>query len=141
MNVRPMYETQFDLDNEGSAKSRIEKAFKCVLHKLPISYSADWVATRNNEIVAVLEYKKRTCEKDKFPTTFIFVDKWMNGQRLSDTMSVPFFLLIEWTDGLYWHQVGSTPVTFKVSGRTDRGDPQDIQPAVHIPVTAFTKVN
>jgi hypothetical protein len=140
MNVRPMYETQFDLDNEGNAKSRIEAAFKCVLHKLPISYYADWVATRNNEIVAVLEYKKRTCEKDKFPTTFIFVDKWMNGQRLSDTMSVPFFLLIEWTDGLYWHQVGKTPVTFKVSGRTDRGDPQDIQPSVHIPVTAFTKI-
>lgn len=139
-SVRPRYETDFDLNNENSAKSLIESRYNCVLHKLPISYSSDWVATRDNKIVAVIEYKKRTFSRNKYNTTFIFVDKWMNGKRLAETMGVPFLLFVEWTDGLYWHQAGSAPVEFKISGRTDRNDPQDIQPSVHIPVTAFREI-
>jgi hypothetical protein len=138
--LRPKYETAYDLANETTAQEVIEAEFKCKLHKLPVSYHADWVATRNNKVVAVIEFKKRTVDKNRYATTFIFVDKWMNGIRLSDTMAVPFMLFIEWTDGLYWHHVGSTPVEFTMGGRTDRGDPQDIQPSVHIPVTAFKKV-
>lgn len=138
--MRPKYETTTDLNNEYVAQRRVEMSLNCRLYKLPISYRADWVATRDNKIVAVIEYKKRTFEKDKYPTTFVFVDKWMNGKQLAESMGVPFILAIEWTDGIFWHIAGSSDVEFRISGRTDRGDSQDIQPAVHIPVTAFTKL-
>ena len=140
IKMRPRYESEQDLNNEENAKSIIETSYNCVLRKLPISYNADWVATRNGEVVAVIEYKKRTFNKDKYPTTFIFVDKWMNSLRLAETMAVPFILIIEWTDGIYWHHAGTCDVEFKISGRTDRNDPQDMQPSVHIPVTAFKSI-
>lgn len=135
--MRPIYETQRDRDNENEAKLKIEAAGKCKLQKLPIAYNADWVALRENKIVAVVEYKRRTFARNKFTTIFIGLDKWMNSKRLAEEIGVPFILFIEWTDGLYYHEVGTAPVTYGIGGRTDRNDPQDIGPVVHIPITAF----
>ena len=62
----------------------------------------------------------------------------------SSFASVDFLFAVQFNDGLYIHHgthatLRHLQITF--GGRTDRNDPEDIEPVVHIPVKAlFTKL-
>lgn len=144
--MRPLYETDKDFENEKRIKRQIEQEKEWKLTKLPKRYYLDFFAftPRFGQLIAVLEVKRRHNTHDKYPDVILSLAKYMKGAEYADALNVDFLFVVQFNDGLYIHEGGSLTlqhlqITF--GGRTDRNDPEDIEPVVHIPVKAlFTKL-
>ena len=138
--ARQLYETKEDLGRETSAKERLERRWDVVLNKLPIKYGADWMAFRDGHPVAVVEYKNRPHDHDRFDTYMLSLHKYMAMLSVAEASFVPAVLLVEFVDGLYWAKLGECSVETRWGGRTDRGDSEDSAPCQFIPMSCFTEM-
>lgn len=136
---RPLYESQADLQNEVQVAEHLNQVWSCRFHKLPMSYSVDWMLMRDKP-VAFAELKCRKNDSTKYPTLMLSLNKWVKGIQFANQLDVPFLIICRWTDGLFFHEAGSVDVTYGIGGRTDRGDSQDTEPVVYIPVTSFKRI-
>jgi hypothetical protein len=144
MSNRPLYETQLDLDKESIVQSVLEKQWRCKLKKLPIAYHVDWIALRNNQPLAFVEIKHREkLEFNKYPTYMISLNKWMKAKELAKEVNVPFILVVKFMDGIYYGKYTTDMIIenkYGFNGRYDRGDAQDVEPMVYIPLSIFKKL-
>ena len=141
---RPMYETKQDLINENEMKSVLEIKWKCTLNKLPIKYNLEWLAMRGKVPMAFIEFKHR--EKlsiHAYPRYMMSLDKWIKAKQLCKEVEIPFIMVITFAEGTYY---GVFPygdlhdVEYMWGGRYDRGDKQDVEPMVLLPLKKFMKI-
>ena len=66
--MRPLYETEADLNREYDCVERLMSAWKCNARKLPISYQLDYMFERNKKPTGWCEIKCRNL----FPYTTLF---------------------------------------------------------------------
>ena len=66
----------------------------------------------------------------------------MAARALSETSKLPSFLVVRWSDNCGYIRI-DTLLDFEISmgGRTDRGDKQDIEPVMLIPIHNFTELS
>jgi len=139
--VRPLYESEADLSREAKVMERLSKLWRCSFHKLPIRYHFDYAAVRNKRVVGYVEVKVRNYSMeqiDRMGGYMLSLGKMQAGQSLSSLSKVPICLVVQCTDATYWLAVkdfSEFPVT--ITGRTDRGDAQDVEPCVLIPKARF----
>lgn len=142
--MRPLYETQEDLNREDRFARVLENLWKCKFVKLPIKYHIDYVLTRNDLAVAFCEIKTRNYtwdEIDKMGGYLISIDKWSSAECLHRISRLPFLLVVKASDGLYYSSViDFKPDSVLVRGRTDRNDWQDIEPCVLLKTNRFTRL-
>ena len=140
--MRPLYESQSDLRNEAQVISTLTKAWSAQFHKLPIRYHLDYAVTKDGRVVAYVEVKIRRysmAQIDKWGGYMLSVAKLQTAQELCRISNAVFCLVVQCTDGLYWMTIkdfSEFPVV--ITGRTDRGDSQDVEPCVLIPGRRFT---
>lgn len=141
---RPIYESQVDLTHENKMKTFLEGKWNCTLNKLPYKYQLDWMAMRDKDPMAFVEFKHR--EKlsiDAWPRYMISLDKWMKAKQLCKEVEIPFIMVITFTEGTYYgvfaHN-GLHDVTYGFGGRYDRGDAQDVEPMIYLPLKKFMKI-
>lgn len=141
---RPIYESQVDLTHENKMKTFLEAKWNCTLHKVPLKYQVDWLAMRGKDPMAFVEFKHR--EKlsiDAYPRYMISLDKWMKAKQLCKEVEIPFIMVITFTEGTYYgvfaHN-GLHDVTYGFGGRYDRGDAQDVEPMIYLPLKKFMKI-
>jgi len=67
------------------------------------------------------------------------LNKIIHGMELARATDKPFLVVVEWNDMVGWHKVEKVH-SIRMGGRVDRGDWQDIEPVVHIPVTDFKQL-
>lgn len=141
---RPIYELQVDLTHENKMKTFLEAKWNCTLHKVPLKYQVDWMAMRGKDPMAFVEFKHR--EKlsiDAYPRYMISLDKWMKAKQLCKEVEIPFIMVITFTEGTYYgvfaHN-GLHDVTYGFGGRYDRGDAQDVEPMIYLPLKKFMKI-
>jgi hypothetical protein len=142
--ARPMYETKQDLINENEMKSVLEAKWSCVLNKLPIKYNLEWLAMRGKAPTAFIEFKHREKLSIKSWSRYMMsLDKWIRAQQLSKEMKIPFIMVVTFMEGTYY---GIFPhddlhdVEYMWGGRYDRGDKQDVEPMVLLPLKFFKKL-
>ena len=133
--MRPKYETVRDLQHEEKAMLEVAKVFNCIARKLPVSYGFDYSLSRDGQVLAAVEFKKRT---KKYPTLLLSLLKIKTANALRDVGLRPL-LVVEWPDGIYFHEFRKN-YDISYGGRTDRGDSADIEPCVFIPIDEFQKV-
>lgn len=139
---RPIYETHADLRNEAAVIKILSRKWRVNFQKLPIKYHLDYAATRNGKVAAYVEVKVRKYRMDqigKWGGYMLSVGKLQTAKQLCEISSSTFCLAVQCTDGLYWIAIkdfSEFPVV--ITGRTDRGDSQDIEPCVLIPAERFT---
>ena len=138
--MRPLYESSKDLSNELRVSAHLKDCWNAEFVKLPMAYHVDWAVVRGTEIKAFAEFKRRQNPKDRYPTFMISLNKWKNGRSLGNEIGVPFLIIVEWNDGLYYCDTKAVTSTYGFGGRTDRGDSQDQEPVVFINTKAFNKV-
>jgi len=138
--MRPLYESSKDLSNELRVSNILKDCWDVVFVKLPMAYHVDWAVVRGTEIKAFAEFKRRHNPKDRYPTFMISLNKFKNGRGLGKEIGVPFLIIVEWNDGLYYCDTEAVDRTYGFGGRSDRGDPQDKEPVVFIDTKAFCKV-
>ena len=66
-----LYESQQDLKNQRQAQQVVEEMFGWDLQELNIRYHADWIAYVDKKPHALIEYKRRHCEHDRYDTVFL----------------------------------------------------------------------
>lgn len=122
----------------------LTQAWECQFHKLPIRYHLDYAVTKNDKLVAFVEVKVRNYTMDQIDGWggyMLSVGKLQAAQSLCSISKSVFCLVVHCKDGTYWTTIknySEFPVT--ITGRTDRGDAQDIEPCVLIPKAKFNRL-
>ena len=140
-NWRPRNETEEDLRHETDAAKAVANKFGYTVTKLSEAlYHIDWVISKDGEIRAVGEFKRRNNSMNAYPTLLLSAAKWKSGWDYADMFGVPFILFVEWHEGLFYLKAErSSPVSFSVGGNS-RGQNGDFEPLVHLNITDFVRV-
>lgn len=137
--MRPLYESAKDLANELQVSSALAIKWDCNFFKMPMSYHVDWMIMKDKP-KAFAELKCRNNQIGRYPTFLLSLSKWMKGKDLAKEVGIPFLIIVRWTDGVFYHEAGSSEVTYGVGGRRDREDAADVEPVVLIPIEKFTRI-
>ena len=136
--TRPIYQSNRDLTNENKIKAIVEPKWECELKKLPFAYHIDWMALRKNNPLAFIEIKWReNLPINKYPEYMMSLNKLMKGKEYTKETNLPFILIVYFTEGAYYLKQNDIEVRYGYGGRFDRGDAQDVEPMVFIPIGAF----
>ena len=137
--MRPRYESAKDRQNEA-IPANVLRAMGYDVHKLPDHYRIDYAVMRDGRCVAFAEIKTRTNESAAYDTYMISLSKLVAAQSLSDFTGLTVSLIVQWTDRIGITRLCPdgviTPDVFW-GGRKDRGDDQDQETVIHIPIERF----
>ena len=144
--LRPIYETDQDRQNEAIVAKTLAAMWLCDIVKLKHACVVDYAIKRSGKIVAVMEIKCRnyTYQRlDELGGLILSAHKFQGAKSWCDTHKIGAVLAIGLTDGIYSFVIKPDeewPVfSLVIGGRRDRGDAQDIEPCVLIPMDRFVK--
>lgn len=137
--MRPTYESLDDLRNEQEIITFFANHFNSNMNavKIPKQYKIDYCLMIDGEITAFAEVKNRTCAKETYPTYMLSLAKYLEALRIKKDLSLETILVVKWTDAIGYIELGRKTWPIGFGGRTDRGDWQDKEPMVFIPISAF----
>ena len=147
--MRPHYETQDHLANEKEIMGEALAAwgpgifaFKLNEHKHKIDYA---LTGTDRLIRAWVEIKDRPgMAFDTAREYWISLTKWIAGVDFARVSAKPFVLLIRFNDKRirylsskdYFENTGIEQ-KIGINGRMDRGDPDDLEPVIYLPMRLF----
>ncbi len=147
---RPIYETAQSLADERRIMAAVRQHTGRALYaaKMPMRYEIDYCLLDNDPETTTWAKCKAVCfaevkcrperELRKFPDYMIALSKIQAGFRLKQLTSKPFYLIVEFADGIH---ICRNPYEFCLDvawgGRKDRGDSQDAEPCVYLPINLF----
>ena len=141
IQMRPLYETESNLEKERQAALFFEQTYQCTLRKLPIRYHLDFAIERDGNIVGFIEVKVRnhTFEQIKKMGGYkLSFAKWCAAEQISRVSGLSFILLVGFLDQVRYARIDDFRHDGLVWwGRQDRGDSQDMEPAVVISSERF----
>ena len=145
--TRKLYESSADLKREKSTINFVkDKMGLGEVVKLPFKYKIDYAELNRMEdgslsIINLIEIKNRTVSKGVYDTYMISADKFMTAREYTRSFNVGFKLIVRWRDviGCYSLKQGDV-FSLGFNGRFDRGDWQDVEPVVYIPIKEFKDV-
>ena len=138
--MRPLYETSGDRVAEKEIISKAEEAWGVKATKMPMKYKLDYALLRGGEVKAFAEVKNRP--KFNYPTYLLSLDKWSKAIALSESTGKPSVLVVRLVDKVMYYVFSKSdlPMEIREGGRWDRGDEDDIEPVVLIPIGKFKQV-
>jgi len=144
---RSLYETQKDQLAEARVAKRVAAKWDCRPIKLRPLYVIDYAMLRDGKCHAFVEIKCRSYsmrQMDDMGGFMLSLDKWRAGIDLSRCSGAAFILVVSTPDvdavgGIYWYS-GTEHDGLSFGGRTDRDDPQDVEPVVLLKAARFKKL-
>lgn len=139
--MRPMYETSADLKAEGDATYVIGEAWNVTLHKLPVSYQADWAIEKDGSIVGWGEFKRRRFKWGDYQSIILSVSKVRALLSLATVCGKALFF-VKCDDAFMFVEIEESCLgNVSWGGRTCKTrDAGDIEPVVMIPAEKFKAV-
>ena len=139
--ARKMYETEAHLLAERKVADELEFDWKCVCQKLSYKLMVDFAICRDKHIKGWVEVKTRKISSTQLPQYMISMHKMNYAFNLSKDTGLPFFLVVQFTDGIYYYKYNGEKHSLKWGGRfkTQRDD-QDLEPCYYIDMKLFTKL-
>jgi len=144
---RPLYETNKDRLAEARVAKRVADKWSCKPVKLRPTYVVDYALLQGDVCKAFMEIKCRNYsmkQMDDMGGFMLSLDKWRAGIDLSRCSGAAFILVVSTPDAVWWHRIEAGKpddhdgVAF--GGRTDRDDPQDVEPVVLLKAVRFKKL-
>lgn len=137
INMRPTYETTHDLTREQAVAEKLTQAWGCEVVKTPPKTPYDYCALRDGLVSAIVEIKVRNNKSNKYPTFMLSLDKVSNCSLHSGTIGCPLIIVVQYTDKLKYWMFNKDDYSVGIGGRTDRGDSQDVEPVIYVPINKF----
>jgi hypothetical protein len=139
---RPVYETKSDQQREDRISTMLSDVWNVQVEKLKKFSSADIALVSHGKIRAFAEIKVRSNPRLRYPTYMISLHKLEDLARLHAFSGKPCILVVQWSDGLRWWTVPKSVehLDIEMGGTYRRGDPQDREPVVMIPIEEFVAV-
>ena len=140
--ARPLYEKKEHLEHEQKTAKKIATTYGLRLRKMHMKHGIDFMAfDKSGRAVAVFEVKRRHLKHDDRSHVILSLTKYNRGLEFDRVNDLNFNFVVDFDDGLfvYEHKHGDS---FKIifGGRTDRGDSQDLEPVVQIPISRMEKL-
>lgn len=138
--TRPMYESDEDRGKEFKVAKWFEKKLDCTMLKLPIKYGLDFACVKDGKIIGFYEIK---CRNNRYPDYRISMDKVIKAHQINAATMLSSTLVVTWPTKDGKTEMISTLLDTRVdreliwAGREDRGDAQDMEPHVVIPLNHF----
>ena len=139
---RPMYETHRDRIAEARVAKKIADKWLCKAIKLRPTYVVDYALMQGDAFKAFLEIKCRNYsmkQMDDMGGFMLSLDKWTKGLELARAGGIEFVIAVDAVGGTYWYR-GHEHDGLSLGGRTDRDDPQDVEPVVLLRAERFKKL-
>ncbi len=133
--MRPIYETQDDLDKERKIADFIERKYKRKLEKIDEYAPADFIVYKQT---AFIEVRNRRHSYGAFPTLMIAKHKVDRG--LNYVKEIPYVLVVKYIDCITYIEITPEKVAMwevkKNDGRSEENmrDKYDKEDCYHIPV-------
>lgn len=139
--MTPEYETSSDRDREEAVARVFGQRHGVRLARLSPRNPVDSAIIRDGVVSGWAKINVRTTSASQYPSAHIGVTKVVEAINLSHRTGLPLILIYGWSSGfdVRWHRVDGT-YTIEIGGRRDRGDWQDQEPMVVIPVEEFRLV-
>ena len=158
----PWNQTTKDLQSEQTFAQSVENDNRCLTKLSKLKFGVDFAIVSKSllvgnqpKILGVAEIKTRNTSMNQYPTLYLNLTKWMALRRYALLSELPFAILVRWQDqdAMYYETPDNDILTtdtghthdssrFEVSwgGRQDRGQEQDMNPMVHIPIGFFEPI-
>jgi len=138
----PFYETPEDRAQERSVGRHLSKAWGVDIWSFtPHTTTGDLLLGRENELKAICEVKTRNNPIAQYETYIISRNKLERISQAAETFNTKGLLVVRFDDCLCWHDAqAALDYPTEVGGRYDRGDHNDIELMVHIPIEKLRKV-
>lgn len=140
---RPTYERDDHLREEEAAIDALQAVWGIVARKTPKYYKIDYaICNAVGVVVGWVEVRGKTFPRSQYATFYTSLEKYLSVCRFQYATAKPAFLLVKWSDGIFIYRISVADCSRRkitVGGRTvnSRGDDQDIEPVIHIPVAEF----
>ena len=139
--ARKFYETKEHLSNERAVADILEKSWKCLLKKVSYKLYIDFALCSNNIIKGWVEIKSRTISHNHLSEYMISMHKINCARQLSRETNFPFFLVVKFTDGIYYYRDNGEKHDLRWGGRfATQRDEQDLEPCYYIKMSLFKKI-
>ena len=139
--TRPIYESISDTTKEAIVAETLAAQFGVEVIKLANKYVFDHAIIQNKEITGFMEIKVRTNPSTEYPDYLISSDKIFRALLWKQMLGMNVFLVVQWTDLLGVHEIDpANDYPCRLAGRTDRGDIQDLEPCLFIPIKWFKPI-
>ena len=138
-------ERPFDKQNEREAGLKLEKLWNCDVFENNKFYRCDWQLMRNGKHLAFAEYKNCPRSiKEKGDHYTIDLAKYMYGLDLINVSCGPWFLIVEFTEGLfYFREDHPAHPIYEISRfvKKDQDGKYSKKPSVRFPIKEFEKIS
>ena len=140
--ARKMYETKEQLEKERNIADKIEKLWNCKLKKLSYKLMVDFAICKEGNIKGWIEIKTRKISSKSSHEYMISMHKMNYAFNLSKDTQLPFFLIVKFSDGLYYYKYNNEKHSLRWGGVTKAfmRDDQDREPCCYIDMKLFTKL-
>lgn len=144
--LMPIYEKRTDRDRQEEARAILSEYWKVDIYDVPRFYQCDWQLMRNERTYAFAEYKWRSYSStqiDEWGGFKLKLSKYIHGAQLLEWTGVPWLFVADLTDGLFLYKMEEVvqPETIGRFGTTRRGDKNDLEPAIIIPMEEFEDIS
>ena len=134
----PAYETKANLlDEEHAISSWLSRHPKLTYAKTPKFYPFDFYTMKDGVAQSFVEVKVRRADVSKYGSLIVSLQKLAAIGQYTDLTGIPSIILLHDENGLHSWRLTPGYLSVQRAGRTDRGDPNDMEPCVHIPFKAF----
>ena len=145
---RPTYETDTDITRERRVANVFATFAGVQIFKLPKFYPMDFAGEAPNKKIKLwAEIKTRTYTSeslDRMGGYMFSLKRYMEYERLASFSGIPAFIVLGLPDGVFYKRLfvmeDMRPLDVKFGGRTDRSDPDDIEPCVFFKMSDFSKI-
>jgi hypothetical protein len=135
------YYTKYHYDKEESLRIYLEKLYNVTLKRNKTLYKYDISVIKDGLITGLLELKDRSHYFGYYKTYTVSLDKIREGIQYETFTGLPCTLVVRFSCGtIASYRIQAEEVkTFNIThgGRTDRNDPNDLEPLVNIPLNYF----
>ena len=139
--MRPIYEKDEDRNKEQLIFQRLAKKLNCVCITTPkLSRIDRLICTKKGKLKALVELKVRTNKHDTYSTYMLSAAKYRKMLSLADALKVDALLLVRYTDKTRIVKL-EEEYQINIGGRTDRGDAQDMEECIYIPIKNFVDLD
>ena len=136
---RPIYEHKQTITKEEEFKKVIEEATGHKLVKMPRAYEVDFAMLDGPDYVGCAELKCRNYTSTAFKSLILSLHKLDALKRWRRYGSASLYVRFIDTD-LVFPIADDLTLDIRFAGRTDRGDWQDSEPCIHIPIDLMDSV-
>lgn len=120
--MRTADEYQWDLERQAAVAKRLEALWNCQLVKTAELSKIDYVATRDGEIIGLVEVKGRLIPSTQYQQTTMDNAKLGWIRMAADIHGVPGLVVVQWTDKAAYFEPKVTNVDKLSTDATRHGD-------------------